>query len=413
MGRMVTEGAGGRVIAGRYRLHERLGSGGMGIVWRATDQLLAREVAVKALPLDESLSAAEARRRRERTLREARAVAQLRHPHVIVVHDVVEDDERAYMVMELVDGGSLADRVLSHGPVDAAEAARIGVALLDALGTAHAAGILHRDVKPSNVLVAEDGRVVLTDFGVAQVAGSTTLTESGSFVGSPEYTAPERMSGLGTGPASDLWSLGVLLCAVLSGASPFHRDSLGGVLHAVVSDEIRPPAQAAPLLPVVRGLLERDPRRRLDAASAQRMLRAYLSTGRTPATPEAASAGEPRARRNTGRSVLMAVLLVVAAVGAGVSAAALLADGGGDGGGTPTSSVPATPTRAPTSTPAPTPPPTSAPHRTEAPTAAPPFPSAHGFDTQTGDMRHPASRVCDHRPSAVESDAPGAVWMDA
>ncbi|MEU9640654.1 protein kinase [Streptomyces sp. NPDC048188] len=381
MGRMVTEGAGGRVIAGRYRLHERLGSGGMGIVWRATDQLLAREVAVKALPLDESLSAAEARRRRERTLREARAVAQLRHPHVIVVHDVVEDDERAYMVMELVDGGSLADRVLSHGPVDAAEAARIGVALLDALGTAHAAGILHRDVKPSNVLVAEDGRVVLTDFGVAQVAGSTTLTESGSFVGSPEYTAPERMSGLGTGPASDLWSLGVLLCAVLSGASPFHRDSLGGVLHAVVSDEIRPPAQAAPLLPVVRGLLERDPRRRLDAVSAQRMLRAYLRTGRTPATPEAASAGEPRARRSTGRSVLMAVLLVVAAVGAGVSAAALLADGGGEGGGTPTSSVPATPTRAPTSTSAPTPTSTSAPHRPEAPTAPPPFPSAHGSDT--------------------------------
>ena len=345
MGRMVTEGAGGRVIAGRYRLHERLGSGGMGIVWRATDQLLAREVAVKALPLDETLSAAEARRRRERTLREARAVAQLRHPHVIVVHDVVEDDERAYMVMELVDGGSLADRVLSRGPVDAAEAARIGVALLDALDTAHAAGILHRDVKPSNVLLAEDGRVVLTDFGVAQVAGSTTLTENGSFVGSPEYTAPERMSGAGTGPESDLWSLGVLLCAVLSGASPFHRDSLGGVLHAVVTEEIRPPAQAGPLLPVVRGLLERDPRRRLDAASAQRMLRAYLSTGRTPATPAAAgTGGPPRARRSVKRSVLMAVLLVVAAAGAGVSAAVLLADGGDDGSGTPATSVPATPT---------------------------------------------------------------------
>ncbi|MGV9617418.1 serine/threonine-protein kinase [Streptomyces tendae] len=364
MGRMVTEGAGGRVIAGRYRLHERLGSGGMGIVWRATDQLLAREVAVKALPLDETLSAAEARRRRERTLREARAVAQLRHPHVIVVHDVVEDDERAYMVMELVDGGSLADRVVSRGPVDAAEAARIGIALLDALGTAHTAGILHRDVKPSNVLVADDGRVVLTDFGVAQVAGATTLTESGSFVGSPEYTAPERMSGSGTGPESDLWSLGVLLCAVLSGASPFHRDSLGGVLHAVVTEEIRPPAQAAPLLPVVRGLLERDPRQRLDAASAQRMLRAFLSTGRTPATAAQAAAPEPlRARR----SVLTAVLLVVAAAAAGVSAAALLADGGDDGGGTPTSSVPATPT------PTPTP-----------PTTEPASPTASGSGTGTG-----------------------------
>ncbi|WP_374225250.1 serine/threonine-protein kinase [Streptomyces sp. AC602_WCS936] len=277
---MVTEGAGGRVIAGRYRLHERLGRGGMGIVWRATDQLLGREVAVKALPLDETLSAAEARRRRERTLREARAVAQLSHPHVIVVHDVVEDDERAYMVMELVDGGSLADRVIGRGPVDAAEAARIGIALLGALHTAHSAGILHRDVKPSNVLVSEDGRVVLTDFGVAQVAGATTLTETGSFVGSPEYTAPERMSGAGTGPESDLWSVGVLLCAVLSGASPFHRDSLGGVLHAVVTEEIRPPAEAGPLLPVVRGLLERDPRRRLDAAEAERMLRAFLATGR-------------------------------------------------------------------------------------------------------------------------------------
>lgn len=375
MGRMVTEGAGGRVIAGRYRLHERLGRGGMGIVWRATDQLLAREVAVKALPLDESLSAAEARRRRERTLREARAVAQLRHPHVIVVHDVVEDDGRAYMVMELVDGGSLADRVLTRGPVDAVEAARIGVALLDALDTAHASGILHRDVKPSNVLVADDGRVVLTDFGVAQVAGATTLTESGSFVGSPEYTAPERMSGAGTGPESDLWSLGVLLCAVLSGASPFHRDSLGGVLHAVVTEEIRPPAQAGPLLPVVRGLLERDPRRRLDAASAQRMLRAFLSTGRTPATPEEATAARPlRARRSVKRSVLLAVLLVVAAAGAGVSAAALFADGGDDGGGTPTSSVPATPTSTP---------PTSTPTTATPTTANPGPPAASGSGNGT------------------------------
>ncbi|NEC34063.1 serine/threonine protein kinase [Streptomyces rubrogriseus] len=377
MGRMVTEGAGGRVIAGRYRLHERLGRGGMGIVWRATDQLLAREVAVKALPLDETLSATEARRRRERTLREARAVAQLRHPHVIVVHDVVEDDERAYMVMELVDGGSLADRVLARGPVDAVEAARIGVALLDALDTAHASGILHRDVKPSNVLVADDGRVVLTDFGVAQVAGATTLTESGSFVGSPEYTAPERMSGAGTGPESDLWSLGVLLCAVLSGASPFHRDSLGGVLHAVVTEEIRPPAQAGPLLPVVRGLLERDPRRRLDAASAQRMLRAFLSTGRTPATPEEAATVQPlRAPRSVKRSVLLAVLLVVAAAGAGVSAAALFADGGDDGGGTPTSSVPATPTSTPTTTP---PTPTTTPT-----TADPGSPTASGSGSGSG-----------------------------
>jgi serine/threonine protein kinase len=338
---MVTEGETGRVIAGRYRLQDRLGRGGMGVVWRATDQLLGRQVAVKELPSDDSLSAAQARRRRDRTLREARAVAQLHHPNVIVVHDVVEHDERPYIVMELVDGGSLADRVAGHGPVDAREAARIGVALLGALRTAHAAGVLHRDVKPSNVLIAEDGRVVLTDFGVAHVAGTSTLTESGTLVGSPEYTAPERMSGTRTGPESDLWSLGALLCAVLSGASPFHRDSLGGILHAVVSEEIRPPAQAGPLLPVIRGLLERDPDRRLDAARAEEMLRAYLETGRT--FPPAGTA-DPR--RST-RTVLLAALLVAATAGAGISAVALITDRDGGGDGTPASPAPPTPPQAP------------------------------------------------------------------
>ncbi|MFF5494869.1 serine/threonine-protein kinase [Streptomyces aquilus] len=279
---MGTQGDNFRVVAGRYRLEVRLGRGGMGVVWRATDQLLGRRVAVKELALDETLSEAEARRWRDRTLREARAVAQLRHPHIIVVHDVVEDDERPYLVMELIDGVSLADRIAARGPVDAAEAARIGVALLGALRAAHAAGVLHRDIKPANVLIADDGRVVLTDFGVAQVAGATTLTDLDSFVGSPEYTAPERMSGLATGPASDLWSLGALLCTAVSGESPFRRDSLGGVLHAVVAGEIRPPAQAAPLLPVVRGLLERDPGRRLDGESAERMLRTFLETGQMP-----------------------------------------------------------------------------------------------------------------------------------
>ncbi|MES4888314.1 serine/threonine-protein kinase [Streptomyces sp. NPDC096012] len=283
---MGTEGADFRVIAGRYRLEARIGRGGMGVVWRASDLVLGRRVAVKELLPDDSLPEGDARRRRDRTFREARAVAQLRHPHIIVVHDVVEQDERPYLVMELVDGGSLADRISRQGPVDAAEAARIGIALLSAVHTAHEAGVLHRDIKPANVLI-ESGtdRVVLTDFGIAQVEGATTLTETGSFVGSPEYTAPERMSGLRTGPESDLWSLGALLCTVLSGESPFRRDSLGGILHAVVADDIRPPAEAAPLLPVVRGLLERDPDRRLAAADAERMLRAFLETGRTPAAP--------------------------------------------------------------------------------------------------------------------------------
>ncbi len=226
MVRMGTEGDNARVIAGRYRLEKRLGRGGMGVVWRAADQLLGRQVAVKEIAQDDSLSEEEARQQRDRTLREARAVAQLRHPHIIVVHDVVEQDERPYIVMELVDGGSLAERISARGPVDAAEAARIGIALLGALRTAHAAGVLHRDIKPANVLLQtatdEDGpeRVVLTDFGIAQVAGATTLTESGAFVGSPEYTAPERMSGVRTGPMDSRREVGVR--PVVAGRAAVH-----------------------------------------------------------------------------------------------------------------------------------------------------------------------------------------------
>ncbi|MGW6979438.1 serine/threonine-protein kinase [Streptomyces sp. NPDC054932] len=367
---MATEGADARLIAGRYRLDARLGRGGMGIVWRATDQLLGRSVAVKEVVLDPALSADEARQQRERTLREARAAAQLKHPHIIVVHDIVEDGELPYIVMELVEGGSLADRLARTGPVDVTEAARIGVALIGALRTAHAAGVLHRDIKPANVLLeAPGGRPVLTDFGIAQVSGATTLTTTGSFVGSPEYTAPERMSGqTPAGPEADLWSLGALLCAALTGRSPFRRDSLGGVLHAVVFDEIRPPAECGPLLPVVRGLLERDPAQRLGAQEAERMLRAsaeaaprstrteYTPTEYTPtqhgatgAGPEPAPAsasgptpvsapvavpapvpvGAPGKRRPW--AALFAALLVAAIAGAGVSAALLMNDDARDG----------------------------------------------------------------------------------
>ncbi|MEU8653170.1 serine/threonine-protein kinase [Streptomyces sp. NPDC048737] len=354
---MGTEGDAVRVIAGRYRLEARLGRGGMGIVWRATDHLLGRRVAVKELVQDDSLSVEEARARRDRTLREARAVAQLSHPHIIVVHDVVVEDERPYIVMELIEGGSLADRIAEQGPIDPREAARIGADLLGALRAAHAAGVLHRDIKPANVLVdSATGRAVLTDFGIAQVAGATTLTETGSFVGSPEYTAPERMSGERTGPASDLWSLGALLCTALSGESPFRRDSLGGILHAVVFADIRTPPQAEPLLPVVRGLLERDPGRRLDAERAERMLRSFLDTGRTPAgrtgypptqtdlprQRPARLASDPPPRERSTRGALVAALLVAAMAGAGVSAALLL-DRDGDGGGTPSSSAPGGP----------------------------------------------------------------------
>ncbi|MFG2290883.1 serine/threonine-protein kinase [Streptomyces sp. NPDC048595] len=276
-------GGEGRLIGGRYRLGIRLGRGGMGTVWRATDELLGRQVAVKELHLDEETDGPEARVQRERAMREARTVAQIKHPSVIVVHDVVEQDGRPWIVMELVEGASLADRLHSGGPVAPREAARIAVALLGALRAAHTRGVLHRDIKPANVLMESDsGRVVLTDFGIAQVPGVTTLTDAGGFVGSPEYTAPERMAGRGAGPEADLWSLGVLLCAALSGQSPFQRDSLGGVLHAVVYDEIELPESARPLQTVVGGLLEREPERRLGVAETEQLLRGYLQSGRVP-----------------------------------------------------------------------------------------------------------------------------------
>ncbi|MEV6756044.1 serine/threonine-protein kinase [Streptomyces sp. NPDC051214] len=379
---MGSVGDNARVIAGRYRLDVRLGRGGMGVVWQATDEFLGRRVAVKELALDDTLSESDATQQRERTLREARAAAQLRHPHIIVVHDVVVQSDHPYIVMELIEGGSLAGRIARAGPMGAREVARMGIALLGALRVAHAAGVLHRDIKPANVLMEETtGRVVLTDFGIAQVSGATTLTEIGSFVGSPEYTAPERMSGERTGPESDLWSLGALLVAALTGESPFRRDSISGVLHAVVFDEIRPPPAAAPLLPVILGLLERNPDRRLGTVDAERLLRTYVETGRMPSTPAGRAGGQPSALPGTGpggytptyrdlptrppaqtagpsrrrrRAMLIAAALVAAVAGAGVSAA-LLMSRDGNGGGTPT--TPATQS-AQTKTVSPTPSPT-------------------------------------------------------
>ncbi|MEV6951970.1 serine/threonine-protein kinase [Streptomyces sp. NPDC051183] len=323
------------VIGGRYRLQERLGRGGMGTVWRAADELLGRSVAVKELHVDAGGGSAGA-------LREARVVAQIRHPHVVVVHDVVEHEGIPFIVMELVDGGSLADRLAGAGPLAPAEAARLGLALLGALGAAHDRGVLHRDVKPANVLLeAGTGRVVLTDFGIARLAGATTISEAGAFMGSPEYTAPERMQGGEAGPAADLWSLGALLCAAVTGESPFRRDSVGGILHAVVFGEIRPPAGLGPLVPVVRGLLERDPEQRLGAAEAARLLSACAADGGgAEPVPAARHAPAERATRPGGplppesgrrralRAGLVAALIALT-VGATVTATSLL--GGGDG----------------------------------------------------------------------------------
>ncbi|MDP4502864.1 serine/threonine-protein kinase [Nonomuraea turcica] len=273
-----------RVIDGRFELMERLGGGGMGLVWRAWDVALHREVALKEVrPPDSSMDEQDPTRARElraRVLREARALARLNHPHVATIHHIVDPGEQGYpwIVMELVTGGSLQDR-LQRGPLTPAEAARLGCEVLSALRAAHAVGIQHRDVKPANVLLREDGRSVLTDFGIAAVRESTSLTATGSFIGSPEYMAPERINGHEGDPASDLWSLGMLLYVAVEGRHPLRRSTTLATLAAVLNQDVPPPERAGPLGPVLSALLRREPAARPDAATLDRMLASATEPG--------------------------------------------------------------------------------------------------------------------------------------
>ncbi|MEU9186083.1 serine/threonine-protein kinase [Streptomyces sp. NPDC048484] len=253
----------GLLVTGRYRLVESIGQGGMGRVWRAADETLDRQVAVKEMRID-GVDQEDAGTRRERTLREARATARIDHPSVVRVYDVVDEGERLWIVMELVDGRSLERVVAEDGPLSPRDAARIGLALVAALGQVHAGGVLHRDIKPGNVLVERRaGRVVLTDFGIAAIQDAEALTMVGMLVGSPDYMAPERISGRPQGPPSDLWSLGATLCAALGGRSPFSRATTLATLHAVLYEEPEiPPAAAGALREALTALLKKDPAER-------------------------------------------------------------------------------------------------------------------------------------------------------
>ncbi|GHJ35023.1 serine/threonine-protein kinase [Streptomyces sp. TS71-3] len=265
------EGA-GRLVGGRYQLLNRLGHGGMGTVWHARDTVVEREVAIKEPRLPDHLSEAERGTAYERMQREARAAARIEHPSVVTVHDVVVEQGRPWVVMELVRGQSLADR-LQEGTLDPREAARIGVAVVGALQAAHDAGVLHRDVKPDNVLLGRGERVVLTDFGIAQVEGEQRLTETGVFVGSPEFISPERVLGQRPGPAADLWSLGVVLYAAVEGMSPFRRSNTPATLQAVLSAEPQSPARAGGALAMlVMQLLRKDPMARPPAPEVRQVL---------------------------------------------------------------------------------------------------------------------------------------------
>ncbi|MEU8104402.1 serine/threonine-protein kinase [Nonomuraea muscovyensis] len=263
------------VIDDRFELMERLGSGGMGTVWRAYDLALHREVALKEVrpsnaPEDDPTRG---RMMRERVLREARALARLDHPNVVTIHHIVDTAAMAHpwIVMELVRGQSLQDR-LAQGPMAPGEAARLGRGILAALRTAHEAGILHRDVKPANVLLRPDGSPVLTDFGIAAMQDSPGLTANGDVVGSPEYIAPERLRGQEGNPASDLWSLGMLLYVAVENRHPMRRDTPLATLAAVLNGHIPPPVRSGPMTPVLNALLRPEPAARPSAADLDRML---------------------------------------------------------------------------------------------------------------------------------------------
>jgi eukaryotic-like serine/threonine-protein kinase len=329
------------VIADRYRLLRPLAEGGMGRVWLAHDQSLNREVAVKEVVPREGLTSADLQELRPRTIREARAAARLSHPNVVRVFDIVVTESTPWIVMEYLPSRSLAEIVSQDGPVGPQRAAQIGLAVVSALAAAHNAGVLHRDVKPGNVLIADDGRIVLTDFGLATIVGDPAVTRTGVILGSPSFMAPERVADTGAGPAADLWSLGTTLYYAVEGRSPYERATTLATLAALATEDPPPAPHAGPLRPVITGLLRRDPKARLDANA----VRAMLSAIAAPAKPPKRAA--PRQRGRASKPPVPASPVVAAPVSASpvsappVSASATSPVPASPGSASPTSPVPA------------------------------------------------------------------------
>ncbi|MFI7244555.1 serine/threonine-protein kinase [Streptomyces qinglanensis] len=290
----------GRLVGGRYRLGEVLGRGGMGTVWRGEDEVLGRRVAVKELRFPSSVDEEEKQRLITRTLREAKAIARIRSGSAVTVFDVVNEDSRPWIVMELVEGRSLADKIKNDGPLDPQRAAEVGLAILDVLRAAHREGILHRDVKPSNVLLEDGtGRVVLTDFGIAKVEGDPSVTSTGMLVGAPSYISPERARGKPPGPPADLWSLGGLLFAAVEGHPPYDKGSAISTLTAVMTEPVPYPEHAGELREVIAGLLVKEPEKRLDVNGARLLLEPVASGQRSPLDPSGGRDAESRAERTS------------------------------------------------------------------------------------------------------------------
>lgn len=263
-----------RVVAGRYELIRPLGRGGMGAVWLGKDVLAGREVAVKELRPPNGTGEDERDVFRKRALQEARSAARLAHQNAVTLHDIVPAtaaDDAVYLIMEYVDGATLAQVVRREGPLSEARVSSIALQLLSILEASHALGIVHRDIKPSNIMVTAAGQVKLTDFGIAHVADGTRLTGSG-VIGTPAYMAPEQLQGLAVTPAVDLWALGVTLFDAVHGRNPFERETTAATFHAILMAELPVPACAPPLASVIAGMLVRDPEQRITVAQARQLL---------------------------------------------------------------------------------------------------------------------------------------------
>lgn len=297
-----------RRVGGRYRLGEQLGRGGMGVVWAAVDERLGRDVAVKEVIPPSGLTAGLADATRQRSLREARAAARITSDSAVRVFDVVEDDGRPWIVMERLDAQPLSEIIDSGRSLTVPQVADIAARLLDAITAAHTSGVLHRDVKPSNVMIGRDGRVVLTDFGIAALDGDPSITTTGVLIGSPAYIAPERALGDPASAASDMWSLGCTLYAALEGRPPFDGGTSMGTLTAVITQPPPPALSAGPLAAILDGLLRKDPAQRLTAADTQRMLRSlHVEPTRRIAAAPAGQRPHPTASGG-GRTTVLPVL---------------------------------------------------------------------------------------------------------